>query len=90
MSNGKRAFQIAVASKEFNPNYCTVEVPEERVFKDIIPASVSGKQFDTEIGALAYRKGPVARLISKYIKKQLQTVQVGVDVPESIVSGGSP
>lgn len=89
-SNGKRAFQIGVASKDFNPSYCTIEVPEERVFRDIIPGSVNGKQFDTEIAALAYRKGPVTRLISKYVKKQLQTVQVGVDVPESLVGGGTP
>ena len=90
VANGKRVFHIAVVSKEFNPSYCTIEVPEERVFKDIIPASITGKQFDTEIAALPYRKGPIARLISKYVKKQLQTVQVGLDVPESIVGGGTP
>lgn len=44
------------------------------MFKDIIPASVTGKQFDTEISALTYRRGPIAKLISKYVKKQLQTV----------------
>jgi hypothetical protein len=59
------------------------------VFKDIMPASISGKSVEAEIAALVYKKGPILKLVSRYIKRQLQVVQVGVDIQETAIIGAA-
>ena len=54
-----------------------------------MPASISGKSVEAEIAALVYKKGPILKLVSRYIKRQLQVVQVGVDIQETAIIGGA-
>ena len=46
VANNKEMFQVRVMNPNFNKQICTIEIPEERVFKDILPANISGKDFE--------------------------------------------
>lgn len=82
-SPSKKAFQIAVLNPEFNRLICTVEVPEDRVFRDIVPHQLqTARSYTDEISSLLFKRDTLAMLISKYIKDSLQMVVVGVDISE--------
>lgn len=40
ISTAKQAFQIQVLNSGFNKQICTVEISEERVFKDLLPLQI--------------------------------------------------
>jgi hypothetical protein len=82
VSSPKRAFQITVLNKGFNRILCQVEVTEERLFKEVVPPNIVNRNYEAELRQCIFRRDAVQSLISRYIKKYLQVVIVGVDISE--------
>lgn len=89
-SISKKALQITVLNPEFNKVICTVEVPEERIFRDILPHLLQGsRSYSEELSSLLFKSDALAMLISRYIKNALQMVVVGVDISEQQMLSGA-
>lgn len=88
----KRTFQISVIDSGFNRAYCTVDVSEERLFKEVVPPTIANRSYEAELRSLLFRRDAVQYLISRYIRRYLQTVIVGVDISEQqiLLSAGGP
>lgn len=75
---------------EFNKIICTVEVPEDRIFRDILPHQLqTSRSYIDEVSSLLYKSDALGMLISRYIKNSLQMVVVGVDISEQQMLQGA-
>jgi hypothetical protein len=82
--------KISLLDPDFVSKYCTVEVTEERLFRDILPSGFqNSKGYETEIKTLIYKQDAVRGMITKYIMQQLQTVKVGQDISEATLISSS-
>ena len=82
--------KISLLDPDYVTKYCTVEVTEERLFRDILPSGFhNSKGYETEIKTLIYKQDAVRGMITKYIMQQLQTVKVGQDISETTLISSS-
>ncbi len=55
----KCGFVLFVDDERYKKRLCTVEVPEERVLRDIVPASLLNRNYEAELGALIFKRDTV-------------------------------